>query len=236
MPASEARILANQANAQNSTGPRTEVGKERSRQNSYKHGMTGNGVVIPVEDAAEVERRSAAFREELQPTGEVGRALVRRAAFMSVQLDRSMARDDDATAERVRRVEAEFVAPEGLDAAAAERLKAVAKRRATFDPSPEAALARKYEAAAERGLLRALKGLRLIEKQARAAVPMVDDETIEKTLASLFQIEKTLNEREARHKEQAPMPPSKPRSRIEPGYLEKIDNIFDVPIAIGKRR
>ena len=74
------------------------------------------------------------------------------------------------------------------------------------------------------------------EKQARVAVPMVDDETIEKSLVSLFQMEKTLNEREARHKEQASIPPSKPQKRLEPGYLEKIDDIFDVPFAIGKRR
>jgi hypothetical protein len=33
-----------------------------------------------------------------------------------------------------------------------------------FDPSPEATLARKYEAAAERGLFRALKELRASEK------------------------------------------------------------------------
>ena len=160
MSSSQARILANQANAKHSTGPKTLEGKEISRQNSYKHGLTGNGVVMSVEDAAEVERRSAAFHDELQPSGEVGQALARRAAFMSVQLDRSMARDNDATAERVRQVEADFVAPEGVDAAEAERLKDVAKRQATFDPSPEAALDRKYQDASERGLLRCLKELR----------------------------------------------------------------------------
>jgi hypothetical protein len=186
MSTSQARILANQDNAQKSTGPKTPEGKEISRQNSYKHGLTGNGVVMSVVDAAEVARRSAAFEDELKPSGEVGQALARRAAFMSVQLDRSMARDDDATAERVRRVELDFVAPEGVDAAEAERLKDVAKRRATFDPSPEAALERKYQASAERGLYRALKELRQVEKQVQAAVPIVDDETFEKTLASLI--------------------------------------------------
>ncbi len=56
MPASEARILANQRNAQRSTGPKTPEGKEQSRRNALKHGLTGAGVVLPERDAAEVER------------------------------------------------------------------------------------------------------------------------------------------------------------------------------------
>src|ERR1700722_10841265 len=102
-----------------------------------------------------------------------------------------------------------------------------------FDPSREATLARSYAAAAERGFLRALKELRLLEKQARARVPMVDDETIEKTMASFYKMEKKLDEMEASQTRPAPMPPSKPRNRIEPGYLEKMDDIFDLPISIG---
>jgi hypothetical protein len=41
------------------------------------------------------------------------------------------------------------VVPEGLDEAAVTKLRAEAVRRAMFDPSKEATLARKYEAAAE---------------------------------------------------------------------------------------
>jgi hypothetical protein len=44
--------------------------------------MTGEGVVMPNEDAAEVERRIAASEAKLNPSGEVGRG--RRA-----DLDRS---------------------------------------------------------------------------------------------------------------------------------------------------
>ena len=46
MPASEARINANRQNSLKSTGPKTSEGKERSRQNGLKHGMTGQGVVV----------------------------------------------------------------------------------------------------------------------------------------------------------------------------------------------
>ena len=61
--ATEAQIRANQANAALSTGPKTAEGKEQSRRNSLKHGLTGAGVVMPEADAAEVDRRAAAFAE-----------------------------------------------------------------------------------------------------------------------------------------------------------------------------
>ena len=54
MPASEAQILANRRNAALSTGPKTPEGKEQSRRNALKHGMTGAGVVLadPASDEA----------------------------------------------------------------------------------------------------------------------------------------------------------------------------------------
>jgi hypothetical protein len=38
-PVSPQKLAANLANAQHSTGPRTEAGKEKSAQNSYQHGL-----------------------------------------------------------------------------------------------------------------------------------------------------------------------------------------------------
>jgi hypothetical protein len=149
MPTSEARIRANQANAALSTGPKTEVGKARSRANSFKHGLTGAGVVLPEKDAAEVERLSLAFRDELKPTGEVGGLLVRRMATLTVRMDRSVDQETAALSQRVRQAMDEFKAPEGVDAETAERLRDEAARIALFDTSKAATLARKYEAAAE---------------------------------------------------------------------------------------
>jgi hypothetical protein len=53
MPCSPARLLANQTNARLSTGPKTVEGKARSRGNALKHGLTGQGVVLPDEASAE---------------------------------------------------------------------------------------------------------------------------------------------------------------------------------------
>ena len=54
MPASEAQVAANRANAARSTGPETVEGKEASRANAYKHGLTATKV-FPEREAAEVQ-------------------------------------------------------------------------------------------------------------------------------------------------------------------------------------
>ena len=292
MTCSPARLLANQANARRSTGPRTPSGKARSRCNALKHGMTGAGVALPEEDAAAVARRFEGLKAELAPSGPMGGLLVHRVALLSVRLERSAeheaaalsqtirhARDDhdeqryaevaallealaDSPATNARRL---LRTPEGVDATiqawldlkadlgksnarrwtaahserahhltgrrvdeipisrinelshaiwgdfglledhegaglddkarqswAKERLlelideevealrecretldldafeldREEAGRRALFDPSKEATLARRYEAAAERGLFRALKEFRQVEREA----------------------------------------------------------------------
>ena len=173
MPTSEARIQANRRNAALSTGPKTEEGKARSRVNALKHGMTGAGIVLPEADAAEVARRAVAFARELNASDEVGRTLARRAALSSVRMERGADQETAALAERVRQVEADFTTPVGVDEAEAELLRTEAARIAMFDPSKEATLARRYEAAAERAFFHCLKELRQREKDAKAdlAVP-----------------------------------------------------------------
>jgi len=49
--ATDAQNTANQANAQHSTGPRTEAGKVTSSRNALKHGLTAKTALMPDEDA-----------------------------------------------------------------------------------------------------------------------------------------------------------------------------------------
>ena len=88
MTCSPERLAANRANSLRSTGPKTPEGKAISRRNSLKHGLTGEGVALPNEDAAEVERRFANFHAELGPRTELGRALTLRVAMLAVRLER----------------------------------------------------------------------------------------------------------------------------------------------------
>lgn len=50
-PISEAKLNANRANAQKSTGPRTSTGKSISSMNAVKTGLTGQTVLLPADDA-----------------------------------------------------------------------------------------------------------------------------------------------------------------------------------------
>ncbi len=237
MPASEAQIRANRKNAAKSTGPRTTEGKERSRRNALKHGLAGAGIVLPESDAAEVARRTAAFEEELVPVGEVETALVRRAALNSVRMERAADQQTAALTDRIRRVEAEFVAPEGSTAEEAARLKADAVRIAMFDPSKEATLARRYEAAAERGFYRALKELRLMERADEAAhqavAPSLDLRAAKAELASFDDPEMSDDEFDAFCIEMnMPLPPERRNlPRLTPSKVG-----IDLPITIGRPR
>ena len=51
----EKQLVANRANAQRSTGPRTEAGKAVSSCNAWKHGLTAARALMPGEDPAEYE-------------------------------------------------------------------------------------------------------------------------------------------------------------------------------------
>jgi hypothetical protein len=109
MPASAAQIAANRLNAKKSCGPKTQDGKNRSRRNALKHGLTGEGVALPTEDAVEVGRRFEALQSELSPKTVMGELLVRRVAFLSVRLERCEKHDTAVLSNRVRHAEKEFV-------------------------------------------------------------------------------------------------------------------------------
>jgi len=61
------QIEANRRNAQQSTGPRTEIGKKTSSLNALRHGLTSRIVVLPIEDLAAYKTFSAEFLVDLAP-------------------------------------------------------------------------------------------------------------------------------------------------------------------------
>ena len=67
--ATAAQCLANHANAQLSTGPRTGQGKARSAQNHLSHGLSSREFIVLPGQQAEFEEFSAGLREAVQPVG-----------------------------------------------------------------------------------------------------------------------------------------------------------------------
>jgi hypothetical protein len=64
-----AQLEANRANAELSTGPKTESGKQRSKLNSYRHGLTGQICILTPEDQIAFEKHCAGIRDALHPAG-----------------------------------------------------------------------------------------------------------------------------------------------------------------------
>lgn len=86
--ASPAQMLANQQNAQHSTGPVTAAGKQISKLNSFKHGLSGHTVVLPTEDMELYEDFRASFIEALSPLGAQEQQLAQRMADLNWRLNR----------------------------------------------------------------------------------------------------------------------------------------------------
>ena len=66
-PISEAQHNANRANSQHSSGPRTDAGKATSSMNALRHGLTGQAVLLPHEDATQYQRELDSYIANYQP-------------------------------------------------------------------------------------------------------------------------------------------------------------------------
>ncbi|HUK14791.1 MAG TPA: hypothetical protein VLW65_00180 [Bryobacteraceae bacterium] len=82
------RAAVNRSNAQHSTGPRTEAGKQRSSLNALRHGLTAQTVVLPSEDPAAYETHRRQFLDEYQPATATETQLVQELIDTSWRLNR----------------------------------------------------------------------------------------------------------------------------------------------------
>lgn len=83
------QIETNRINARKSTGPRTAEGKQRSRQNAVRHGLTAETVISNLENAADYQVFEATIFAEHQPRTATQRELAARLASVLWRLRRS---------------------------------------------------------------------------------------------------------------------------------------------------
>jgi hypothetical protein len=83
------QIDANRRNAQLSTGPVTEDGKSKSRQNAVRHGLTAETVICALEDAEDYAAFEIAVTADYDAQSAVERELVLRLASVLWRLRRA---------------------------------------------------------------------------------------------------------------------------------------------------
>jgi len=100
---SDRQKKANQRNAQKSTGPKTEAGKNQSRQNAWRHGLTAEKIVLANE---EHQRREAlaVWSAEIGPHSKAEREVIDRVARANVKLERSKQFERDHLAPHLHEV------------------------------------------------------------------------------------------------------------------------------------
>jgi len=83
------QIEANRRNALKSTGPKTQAGKEASRCNAVRHGLTAETVIGMLEDAEDYRQFEAAVIADYDAQSAVERELVLRLASLLWRLRRA---------------------------------------------------------------------------------------------------------------------------------------------------
>jgi hypothetical protein len=89
--ATEKQVAANRQNAKNSTGPRTEAGKRRSRRNALRHGLTAETVIGVHEDAAAYRALQRALNADYRPQTNFETELIGRLVSLLWRLRRAVA-------------------------------------------------------------------------------------------------------------------------------------------------
>ena len=84
------QIEANRGNALKSTGPTTQEGKERSRRNAVRHGLTAETIIAGLEDAEDYQAFEAAVIADYDAQTAVERELVLRLASVLWRLRRAI--------------------------------------------------------------------------------------------------------------------------------------------------
>ena len=109
MTTSFRQIEANRRNALKSTGPKSAAGKDQSRRNAVRHGLTAETVIGMLEDAEDYRQFEAAVIADYDAQSAVERELVLRLASLLWRLRRATTMETglfEIQAEHLRRLSA----------------------------------------------------------------------------------------------------------------------------------
>jgi hypothetical protein len=159
--ATSAQITANRANAQLSTGPRTEEGKARVAQNAVRHGLTAQHLVVREDEREVFETFRKDLHAELDPQGAIEQATFEELLHAAWNL------------KRFRRLESE-ASLGTLDDFTDSQTTAVLDRLSRYQSRAQRAY---YKALAELRALQTNRALRVIKlaEEIEPEVPAITD-------------------------------------------------------------
>jgi hypothetical protein len=105
----ERQKAANQANAGNSTGPKTPEGKAAVRFNAFRHGLLARDVLLPGEDEDALEDLRNRIRADFSPADAIEEFLVERLVNLMWRLQRLGRLETALLYSRVHNIKAELL-------------------------------------------------------------------------------------------------------------------------------
>ena len=108
---SEAQDAANKRNSQHSSGPKSDAGKRKSRQNAIKHGLTAKVInLLPGESQQDYDVRINVFVADHQNLTASQMVLIKRIVSADWKLDRLDQSQNASIAENMRHAEIDMIA------------------------------------------------------------------------------------------------------------------------------
>ena len=139
-----AQHQANRQNAQKSTGPRTEEGKQRSSQNALRHGLTVTDESLILKNSEELSLLIAAHSETYTPRNEAEHTLVRQLSLATIRLRRvelaeeQLWEEDRPNLDRIGKFDRYRASAERAFHRNYNALEKLRKERSKSNPKPEA--------------------------------------------------------------------------------------------------
>ena len=166
-PASPRRIAANRANAQHSTGPKTDSGKQRSAMNALRHGLLAQMTVLDYESKANFEHVAQQYHTRFNPADDVEANYVDELASTYW---RTL---------RLRFLETRLINHATLHEAAADPFDRLLNAFVSVGDAGTLALFSRYEAQLSRAHHRAFRMLRDLQKGRPPVTPQLPDSMVE---------------------------------------------------------
>jgi hypothetical protein len=108
------RDIINHQNALRSTGPKSVAGKQRSSLNAFKHGLSGNHLVMQPHEFAAYEQHTAKMLSDLKPQTEPEKQIAQKIIDLNFRINRITAIENNMLNFDMGANEPDFEPDEGI--------------------------------------------------------------------------------------------------------------------------